>query len=75
MPKRLAIIPARSGSKRIKNKNIKDFCGKPMIYHIIDTAKGSNLFDDIHVSTNCENMVDALFLSHKYLPLVRRFQK
>jgi len=56
MSRRLAIIPARSGSKRIKNKNIKDFCGKPMIYHIIDIAKESNLFDNIHVSTNCENI-------------------
>ena len=49
--KRLAIIPARGGSKRIKNKNIKDFCGQPMINHIINAAKGSKLFDKIHVST------------------------
>ena len=51
MNKRLAIIPARGGSKRIKNKNIRDFAGKPMIHHIIDTAIKSNLFDKIHVST------------------------
>ena len=49
--KRIAIIPARGGSKRIKNKNIKNFCGKPMINYIIKSAKESKLFDKIHVST------------------------
>ena len=49
--KRLAIIPARGGSKRIKNKNIKDFCGKPIIQYIINSAIESNLFDKVHVST------------------------
>ena len=49
--KRLAIIPARGGSKRIKNKNIKNFCGQPIINYIINSAKGSKLFDKIHVST------------------------
>jgi len=49
--KRLAIIPARGGSKRIKNKNIKNFCGQPIINYIISSAKESKLFDKIHVST------------------------
>ncbi|MDH5771519.1 MAG: acylneuraminate cytidylyltransferase family protein [Rhodospirillaceae bacterium] len=49
--KRLAIIPARGGSKRLPDKNIKDFCGKPMIGHILHQAKASKLFDTIHVST------------------------
>ena len=49
--KRLAIIPARGGSKRLPDKNIKDFCGKPMIGHILHQAKASELFDAIHVST------------------------
>jgi len=52
MKKRLAIIPAREGSKRIAHKNIRDFCGKPMIYHIINTARASGLFDKIHISTD-----------------------
>ncbi len=56
MVKRLAIVPARGGSKRIKNKNIKNFCGKPMIHHIIDVAIKSNLFDKIHISTECESI-------------------
>ena len=50
-PRRLAIIPARGGSKRIADKNIRAFCGRPMIAHILDTARASGLFEVIHVST------------------------
>ncbi len=50
--KRVAIIPARGGSKRIPNKNIRSFMGKPMILHTLKTCKDSNLFDKIHVSTD-----------------------
>ena len=56
---RVAIIPARGGSKRIPGKNIKDFFGKPLISYPIKVAKGSGLFDDIIVSTysgNCERI-------------------
>lgn len=56
MTKRLAIIPARGGSKRIPNKNIRDFAGKPMISHIITKAISSKLFDKIHVSTDSEEI-------------------
>jgi len=49
---KLAIIPARGGSKRIPRKNIKDFCGKPMIAWSIEAAKNSGLFDHIIVSTD-----------------------
>lgn len=49
---KIAIIPARGGSKRIKNKNIIDFCGKPLIYNSLQIAKESGLFDKIHVSTD-----------------------
>lgn len=48
----IAIIPARGGSKRIPRKNIKDFCGKPMIAWSIEAAKASGLFDHIIVSTD-----------------------
>ena len=51
MHKRLLIIPARDGSKRIKSKNIKKLNGKPIIAYSIQTAKKSKLFDEIHVST------------------------
>jgi pseudaminic acid cytidylyltransferase len=48
----IAIIPARGGSKRIPRKNIKDFCGKPMIAYAITAAKDSGLFDHVVVSTD-----------------------
>lgn len=49
---RVAVIPARGGSKRIPRKNIKDFCGKPMIAWSIEVAKTSSCFDRILVSTD-----------------------
>lgn len=49
---RVAIIPARGGSKRIPRKNVKDFCGKPMIAWSIEAAKASGCFDKIIVSTD-----------------------
>ena len=57
--KRLAVIPARGGSKRIPNKNIRDFAGKPMIGRILETAKASGLFERIHVSTESDLIADA----------------
>lgn len=53
---RIAIIPARGGSKRIKNKNIVDFLGKPLIAYALEAAKESSLFDMIHVSTDSEEI-------------------
>ncbi|MFN3460786.1 MAG: cytidylyltransferase domain-containing protein, partial [Oceanibaculum sp.] len=48
---KVAVIPARGGSKRIPRKNIKDFCGRPMIAWTIIAARKSGLFDHIIVST------------------------
>jgi len=48
----ICIIPARSGSKRIKNKNIKKFNGKPIIAYTIETAKKVKIFKRIIVSTD-----------------------
>ena len=48
----IAIIPARGGSKRIPRKNIKEFCGKPMIAFAIEAAKASGLFEHVLVSTD-----------------------
>ena len=48
----IAIIPARSGSKRIPRKNIKDFCGKPILAYAIESAKSAGIFDKIIVSTD-----------------------
>lgn len=49
---KLAVIPARGGSKRIPGKNIKQFCGKPMIAWTIEVAQQSGCFDEIVVSTD-----------------------
>ncbi|MFM2486771.1 pseudaminic acid cytidylyltransferase [Celerinatantimonas yamalensis] len=48
----IAIIPARGGSKRIPRKNLKSFCGKPMLSYAIEAAKSSRCFDHIVVSTD-----------------------
>lgn len=53
---RIAIIPARGGSKRIPRKNIKLFCGKPMIAWSIEAARASGCFDHIIVSTDDEEI-------------------
>ena len=50
--KSLAIIPGRGGSKRIPNKNKKDFLGRPIIAYSIETALKSNLFETVMVSTD-----------------------
>lgn len=55
---RLAIVPARSGSNRIKDKNIIDFCGRPMLAHPLTAARDSGLFDTIHVSTDSARYAD-----------------
>lgn len=53
---KIAIIPARGGSKRITKKNIKDFLGKPIIAYSIEAAIQSNLFDEVIVSTDCKEI-------------------
>ncbi|MCI8614762.1 MAG: pseudaminic acid cytidylyltransferase [Lachnospiraceae bacterium] len=50
--KKLAIITARGGSKRIPKKNIKEFCGKPILYYSIEAARDAGIFDEIMVSTD-----------------------
>jgi len=54
----LCVIPARGGSKRIPKKNIKEFCGKPLIAYSIEVAKESKLFDKIVVSTDSNEIAD-----------------
>lgn len=54
----IAVIPARGGSKRIPRKNIRDFCGKPIIAHSIATALASGLFDTIIVSTDDRDIAE-----------------
>lgn len=52
----IAIIPARGGSKRIPRKNIRLFCGKPMIARSIEAAFESEIFDAVVVSTDDEEI-------------------
>ena len=49
---KVAVIPARGGSKRIPRKNIKTFCGKPIIAYSIQAAQKTELFDRVIVSTD-----------------------
>jgi pseudaminic acid cytidylyltransferase len=49
---RLAVIPARGGSKRIPRKNIRPFAGKPMVAYAIDAARTTGLFDHVIISTD-----------------------
>jgi pseudaminic acid cytidylyltransferase len=55
---RVAIIPARGGSKRIPHKNIRDFCGKPMLAWSIIAAQESGCIDRIIVSTDDPKIAD-----------------
>jgi len=60
---RLAIIPARGGSKRIPRKNIKLFLGEPIISYSIKAALKSNLFDEVMVSTD-DNEIKEIALKY-----------
>lgn len=59
----IAIITARGGSKRIPKKNIKEFCGKPIIAYSIEAALNSGAFDDVMVSTDSEEIAE---IARKY---------
>lgn len=54
----VAIITARGGSKRIPRKNIKEFCGKPILAYSIEAALNSGLFDTVMVSTDDEEIAE-----------------
>ncbi len=56
--KNIAIITARGGSKRIPKKNIKEFCGKPIIAYSIEAALKSGIFDEVMVSTDSEEIAE-----------------
>ena len=56
--RRIAIITARGGSKRIPKKNIKEFCGKPIIAYSIEAAIESKVFDEVMVSTDSEEIAE-----------------
>jgi len=59
----IAIITARGGSKRIPRKNIREFCGKPIIAYSIEAALKSGCFDTVMVSTDSKEIAD---IAEKY---------
>lgn len=68
---KLAIIPARGGSKRIPRKNIKPFGGKPMIAWSIEAALKSDCFDHIIVSTDDQEIADIAIKHGASVPFIR----
>ena len=68
---KVAIIPARGGSKRIPRKNIKEFCGKPMIGWPIEAAINSKCFDRIIVSTDDAEIAEVARMHGAETPFVR----
>jgi N-acylneuraminate cytidylyltransferase len=69
--KRVAIIPARGGSKRIPRKNIKPFFGRPMISYSIRAALDSGLFDSVVVSTDDAEIADVARSCGADIPFMR----
>ena len=67
----IAIIPARIGSKRIKEKNIKIFKGKPLIYYSIIAAKKTKIFDKILVSTDSKKIKNIALKYGAEVPFLR----
>ena len=66
-----AIIPARSGSKRLKNKNIYNFCGHPLLSWTIKVAKKSTFIDDVIVSTDDQNLANIAIKYGGKTPFIR----
>ena len=67
----LAIITARGGSKRIPRKNIKNFCGKPIICYSIEAALQSGCFDEVMVSTDDEEIAEIAKAAGASVPFFR----
>ena len=71
MTTRIAIIPARGGSKRIPRKNIKLFCAKPMIAWSIEAALQSGCFDQVIVSTDDQEIAEVARQYGATVPFMR----
>jgi N-acylneuraminate cytidylyltransferase len=72
--KRVAVIPARGGSKRIPNKNIRLFCGKPILAYTIQAARDSGLFEKIIVTTDSTEIADVAREYAAQVPFLREAQ-
>ncbi len=69
--RKLAIITARGGSKRIPKKNIKEFCKKPIIEYSISAALTSGIFDKVMVSTDSKEIADVAIKAGAQVPFLR----
>ena len=69
--KNIAIITARGGSKRIPKKNIKEFCGKPIIAYSIEAALNSGIYDVVMVSTDSEEIAEIAKKYGAQVPFLR----
>ena len=69
--KRLAIITARGGSKRIPHKNIREFCKRPIIVYSIEAALKSGVFDEVMVSTDDEKIAQIAKEAGAKVPFLR----
>ena len=69
--KRLAMITARGGSKRIPRKNIKEFCGKPILFYSIEAALNAGVFDEVMVSTDDEEIAQLAKQAGATVPFMR----
>lgn len=69
--KKLAVIPARGGSKRLPGKNIRDFAGKPMLAWSVEAALESGLFDTVMVSTDSEEIAEVARAAGASVPFLR----
>lgn len=67
----IAIITARGGSKRIPKKNIKDFMGKPMIAYAISACVESDVFEEVMVSTDSQEIADVAMKFGAKVPFMR----
>ena len=67
----VAVITARGGSKRIPRKNLRDFCGKPIITYSIEAALKAAIFDEVMVSTDSEEIADIAIQAGAIVPFMR----
>lgn len=71
MKKGIAVITARGGSKRIPKKNIKQFCGKPIIAYAIEAAQKSGIFEEVMVSTDSDEIAQISMKYGAVVPFMR----
>ena len=67
--KRLCIIPARGGSKRLPRKNIKLLCGKPLVFYTIDAVLKSKIFDKVIFTSDDDEILNTVSTNYT-LPIL-----